>query len=123
MDESFVPEIPGLPSYQELHQAVAEIEAPIEQYDPLDLIANFAFENLAYSTGPNRTDDGGQAFVEYLVMLCLKTIPLKGMNRSIPPRSKSFRISMAERVGFSKAVCYSSRAFNKMPETVVLTAS
>ena len=30
---------------------------------------------------------------------------------------------MAERVGFSKAVCYSSRAFNKMPETVVLTAS
>ena len=30
---------------------------------------------------------------------------------------------LAERVGFSKAVCYSSRAFNKMPETVVLTAS
>jgi hypothetical protein len=85
MDESSVPEIPGLPSYQELHQAVAEIEALIEQYDPLDLIANFAFENLAYSTGPNRTDDGGQAFVEYLVMLCLKTIPLKGMDRSIPP--------------------------------------
>jgi hypothetical protein len=28
---------------------------------------------------------------------------------------------MAERVGFSKAVCYSASAFNKMPETVVLT--
>jgi hypothetical protein len=113
MDESFVPEIPGLPSYQELHQAVAEIEAPIEQYDPLDLIANFAFENLAYSTGPNRTDDGGQAFVEYLVMLCLKTIPLKGMNRSIPPRSKSFRISMAERVGFEPTLPFRVNTLSK----------
>jgi hypothetical protein len=30
---------------------------------------------------------------------------------------------MAERVGFSQAVCYSLRAFNKMPETIVLTDS
>jgi hypothetical protein len=30
---------------------------------------------------------------------------------------------VAERVGISKAVCYSARAFNKMPETVVLTGS
>jgi hypothetical protein len=84
-DECSVPEIPGLPSYQELHQAVAEIEALIEHYDPLDLIANFAFENLAYSTGPNLPDDGGQAFVEYLAVLCLKKRPLKGADRSIPP--------------------------------------
>jgi len=34
-DECSVPEIPGLPSYQELHQAVAEIESLIEPYDPL----------------------------------------------------------------------------------------
>jgi len=43
----------------------------------------------------------------------------------VSPSCKSIGINkeLAERVGFSKAVCYSSRAFNKMPETVVLTAS
>jgi len=87
MGESSVPEIPGLPSYQGLHKAVTEIETLNEPYDPLDLIANFAFENLAYSTGPNRLDDGGQAFVEYLAMLCLKKRPLKGRYRSIPPKT------------------------------------
>jgi hypothetical protein len=31
------------------------------------------------------------------------------------------RKSMAERVGFSQALCYRLHAFNKMPETVVFT--
>jgi hypothetical protein len=31
--------------------------------------------------------------------------------------------NLAERVGFSQALCYSLRAFNKIPETIVLTDS
>jgi hypothetical protein len=78
-------ELPGLPTYKELHDLVAEIEALIEPYDPLDLIANFAFENLAYSTNNELPDDGGQAFVEYVVNLCLKKKASLGKLRSIPP--------------------------------------
>jgi hypothetical protein len=85
LDEHSVPQVPGLPSYRELYQAATEIETLIEQYDPLDLIANFAFENLSYSTGANQPDDGGQAFVEYLAVLCLKKRHLKGTDRCIPP--------------------------------------
>jgi hypothetical protein len=45
-----------------------------------------------------------------------------GRDKDVRFKYKTIKV-MAERVGFSKAVCYSSRAFNKMPETVVLTAS
>src|ERR1017187_6038948 len=79
------PELTGLATYKELHNLVAEIEALIEPYDPLDLIASFAFENLAYSTANELPDNGGQAFVEYLVALCLKKKVSSGRSRSIPP--------------------------------------
>ena len=79
------PELRGLATYKELHNLVAEIEALIEPYDPLDLIASFAFENLAYSTDNELPDDGGQAFVEYVVALCLKKKASSGRSRSIPP--------------------------------------
>src|SRR5208337_3615359 len=79
------PELPGLATYKELHNLVAEIEALIEPYDPLDLIASFAFENLAYSTDNELPDDGGQAYVEYVANLCLKKKASLGQSRSIPP--------------------------------------
>jgi hypothetical protein len=74
-----------LPSYKDLHQIVTEIELLIRTFDPLDLIASLAFENLSYSTGSNPPDDGGQAFVEYIALLCLKSGLVRGSNRSIPP--------------------------------------
>jgi hypothetical protein len=78
-------EIPGLASYRELHSLVAEIEALIDPYDPLDVIASFSFENLAYTTDNTLLGDGGQAFVEYVASLCLKKTGSSGKSRSIPP--------------------------------------
>ena len=79
------PELPGLASYKELHNLVAEIEGLIEPYDPLDVIGSFSFENLAYTTDNTLLGDGGQAFVEYLVVLCLKKTRSSEKSRSIPP--------------------------------------
>jgi|SRR5580700_2633814 hypothetical protein len=64
--------LPGLPSYKELNQTVARIETVIGKYDPLDLIASLAFENLAFSTATGPPEEGGQAFVEYIALLSLK---------------------------------------------------
>jgi hypothetical protein len=74
-----------LPSYKDLHQIVSEIEAIIGEYDPFDLIASLSFENLSYSTGTNPPEEGGQAFVEYMALLCLKAGLVRGKTRSIPP--------------------------------------
>jgi hypothetical protein len=74
-----------LPSYKDLGQIVSEIESLIATFDPLDLIAALAFENLSYSTGSNPSNNGGQAYVEYVALLCLKADRVRGTNRSIPP--------------------------------------
>jgi|ERR1035438_2834975 hypothetical protein len=70
-----------------------------------------------------------------LTVIDMKLSPVRfeSKNREIPPISCNYHRNpggflctsdcVAERVGFSKAVCYSARAFNKMPETVVLTGS
>jgi len=81
--------ISGLPSYKELNQTVARIETVIGKYDPLDLIASLAFENLAFSTASGPPEEGGQAFVEYIALLSLKEGQLKGSERTIPPSTIS----------------------------------
>src|SRR5258708_34296683 len=85
LDDSSLTDIPGLPSYKELHQIVTEIKSLIEVYDPLDLVASLAFENLSFSTSTNPPDNGAQVYVEYLALLCLKSGQEKGANRIIPP--------------------------------------
>ena len=48
----------GLPSYKELKQTVTKIEAVIGKYDPLDLIASLALENLVFSTASTCASGG-----------------------------------------------------------------